>query len=83
MFHAATSTTGGFADVEDEGVLVVRGAVHEFDFGHADFAKRGFDVVLFVIVTVDYDVDWRGEVVDGEFFEVGGLDGGVGKGVET
>ena len=81
MFHAAATATGGFADVEDEGVLIVGRAFHQFDFVHADFAEGGFDVAAFVVVAVDDDVDGGSEVVDGEFFEVGNFDGVVGEGV--
>src|SRR6516225_149197 len=81
VLHATAPAGSGFADVEEEGVLVVGRAFHELEFVRTDFAESSFDVVFLVVVTVNDNADRRREIVDGELFEMRGFDRSVAEGV--
>src|SRR5258708_33626310 len=70
VLHASTAAVRRFPDVKDKRVIRIGRAVHQFYFVRADFAERGLDVVFFVIVAMDYNMDGRGEVVKREFLKV-------------
>src|SRR5258708_34751417 len=70
VLHASAAAVRRFPDVKDKRVIRIGRAVHQFYFVRADFAERGLEVVFFVIVAVDYNMDGRGKVVKREFLKV-------------
>src|SRR6266481_7994057 len=77
VLHASAAAVRRLADVKDKRVIRIGRAVHQLYFVGADFAERGLEVVFFVIVAVDYNMDGRGEVAKREFLKVRNFDGRV------
>src|SRR5258707_4991140 len=82
VLHASAAAVCRFADMKDECVLGIRRAVHQFYCVGSDFAERGLEVVFFVIVAVDYNMDGGGEVAKREFLKVRNFNRSIRKSIK-